>query len=98
MADPFSSFARAPGAPYTRAVALAASEDEIEVTAAIYVNVANVFVQVLMADDETPVWLSLSGPGEHGLRVRKVLDLQGYNTITFGDTNLVTGSRLIGLY
>lgn len=98
MADPFSSFARAPGPPYTRAVALVESADEIEVTAALYVNVVNVLVQLVMADSDTPIWMSLEGPKEHPLRVRKVLDMGGYTTMTFGDTNPRTVARLVGLY
>ncbi len=97
MADPFSSFARAPGAPYTRAVALGESPDEIEVTAALYCNVTNVVAQVVMADDDTPVILNLWGPAVHEFRVRKVLNMSGYTTL---NATVPGGKlpRLLGLY
>jgi alpha-D-ribose 1-methylphosphonate 5-triphosphate synthase subunit PhnH len=96
MADLFSSFARAPGPPYTRAVALVESGDEIEVTAAVFAN-GECSALLTFADSETPVWLNLKAQTEYGYRVRKVLSITP-NVSTAAEAEGYATARLIGLY
>lgn len=71
MTDRFANFSRGPDAPYTDAVGVEWGPDDIEVTAALFINMHTIITLVL-ADSEIPISLVL-GPGLHRMRVKRVL-------------------------
>lgn len=100
MTDPFVSFARAPGAPFTKAVPIIESEDEIAVTAAVQHNGYSTYAKPLMADDDLPVCVTFGEPGIFQLRVKKALSISFGNILPAGE-DLPEGDvfyRLIALY
>ena len=95
--DRFASYINGIGAPYTDAVALVPSDDEIEPTAALMINTASLLT-VVPLDRDTPVTLRVA-PGLLALRIRKLTSMYvsgfaGANTTGLADDVPV----VVGLY
>jgi hypothetical protein len=98
MTDRFQSYARAPGAPYTQAVGLVASDEEFEATAAIYVNSPCV-AKVRFSDSAEVVTLVLDSIGEYKFRIAALTEISGPS---MSASVFPSGSwpvhRIVGLY
>lgn len=74
-ADPFSSYARGPDGPYSRAIEL--TPGEVPPTSAIHVNCDQGRLTAVLADDSDPITLILPGPGLYQLRIKQVISFTG---------------------